>query len=504
MSNELLINMTSHETRVALVEEAMVTELHIERASERGIMGNIYKGRVVRILPGMQAAFVDIGLERAAFIYAGDVYENTNEYGLMMGVDDEENVAIEPEPGYHIDREVPIEDMLQEGQEILVQVSKEPMGTKGARITSHISLPGRNLVLMPAVDHVGVSRRIEDEKERKRLRELVQSVKPQGFGFIIRTAGEGASLDKLKADMDFLLQLWEQIIAKKNKAPTPSLIHSDLDASLRAVRDLFTKDVDRLIIDSREEYEKILQFIDLFMPKLKPAVELYEEDEPIFDAYGIEMEIARALGRKVWLKSGGYITIDITEALTAIDVNTGKYVGKHNLEDTILKTNLESVKEITYQLRLRNIGGIIIIDFIDMERQQDRDKVFNALINALQKDKSKTNILKISELGLVQMTRKRTRENLTQTLGEPCSYCDGEGYLKSRTTMGYEVIRAIQREISDASTHKIYVRVHPDVADFLLDMEHEMIEQLERRFEKRITINANSGFHQEQYDIRSE
>ncbi len=504
MSSELIINVTSQETRVALVEEGVVTELHIERASEKGIVGNIYEGRVMRVLPGMQAAFVDIGLERAAFIYAGDVYENTNEYGLIMGVEDGEKMLIEPEPGYYISRELPIEDILQEGQEILVQVSKEPMGTKGARISSRISLPGRNLVLMPTVDHVGVSRRIEDEKERKRLRDLVQSIKPQGFGFIIRTAGEGASLEKLKADMDFLIQLWEQILEKKKKAPMSSLIHSDLDASLRAVRDLFTKDVDRLIIDSREEYEKILQFIDLFMPKLKPAVELYEEKEPIFDAYGIEMEIARALGSKVWLKSGGYITIDIIEALTAIDVNTGKYVGKHNLEDTIFKTNLEAVKEITYQLRLRNIGGIIIIDFIDMERQQDRDKVFNALINALRKDKNKTNILKISELGLVQMTRKRTRENIIQRLGEPCSYCDGKGFLKSRTTIAYEVIRAILREISYTSAHQIYVQVHPNVADFLMDMERGMIEQMENSFNKRIIINANSNFHQEQYEIRSD
>jgi len=503
MPSELIVNVTSNETRVALVEEGVVTELFIERASEKRIMGNIYKGRVARVLPGMQAGFVDIGLERAAFIYAGDVHEYSNEYGLMMGSEDMDTMAIERESIHRLDREVPIEDLLQEGQEILVQVSKEPIGAKGARITSHISLPGRNLVLMPTVDHVGVSRRIEDEKERKRLRDLVQSIKPAGFGFIVRTASEGASKEKLQADMDFLLQLWEQILEKKNRAPTTSLIHSDLDISLRAVRDLFTDEVNKLIIDSRQEYEKILHFINLFMPKRKHAVELYEEDEPIFDAYGTEMEIARALNRKVWLKSGGYITIDITEALTAIDVNTGKYVGKHNLEDTILKTNLEAVKEITYQLRLRNIGGIIIIDFIDMERQQNRDKVFSALINALRKDKSKTNILKISELGLVQMTRKRTHENLTRTLEEPCSYCDGKGFLKSRSTMCYEVIRAIQREISNASTHQISVILHPDVADFMMDMEHAMIEQLESRFQKQIVISANPGFHQEQYEIQT-
>lgn len=503
MSSELIINASSNETRVALVEDGSVTELYIERASGKGIVGNIYKGRVVRVLPGMQAGFVDIGLERAAFIYAGDVHAHFHDYGLMMGPEDMDKAAIEPEPILLMEREVPIEDVLQEGQEILVQVSKEPIGTKGARITSHISLPGRHLVLMPTVDHVGVSRRIEEEKERKRLRDLVQSIKPAGYGFIVRTVSEGASQEKLKSEMDFLLQLWEQVLEKKKKAPTPSLLHSDLDISLRAVRDLFTNDVDKLIIDSREEYEKIVHFIDLFMPKLKPAVELYQEDEPIFEAYGIEMEIARALNRKVWLKSGGYIIIDITEALTAIDVNTGKYVGKGNLQDTILKTNLEAVKEITYQLRLRNIGGIIIIDFIDMDRQQDRDKVFTALMNALKKDKSKTNILKISELGLVQMTRKRTRENLTRLLEEPCPYCDGKGFLKSRTTMCYEVIRAIQREISNASAHQITVLVHPDVADFLMEMEHSMIEKLENQHQKRIIINANQGFHQEQYEIQS-
>ncbi len=505
MGNEILINVNSGETRVALLENGVLVELYIERNSEQGITGNIYKGRVVRVLPGMQAAFVDIGLEKAAFLYVSDVHQDFEDLELLMRAreEDGDGYPMEEEELPNLDTPFQIEDLLHEGQEILVQVSKEPLGSKGARITSHISLPGRHLVLMPMVEQIGVSRRIENEAERRRLRDSVQNIKPPGLGLIVRTASEGKGEAELRQDLDFLLKMWTNIQKRKATSPVPSLIHKDLDITLRAIRDLFTQDVERAIIDSEEEYRKILEFCDTFMPQLKSAVELYDKEEPLFDYFGIEMEISRALGRKVWLKSGGYIVIDTTEALTVIDVNTGRYVGKRNLEDTILKTNLEAVKEIAYQLRLRNIGGIIIIDFIDMEKESSREKVFQALREALKKDKSKTNILKISELGLVEMTRKRTRESLGRILSERCFYCDGRGYLKARATICQEILRDIQRDIRDLPGNTILVNVHPQVANYIYDEARLEIEKLERRYQKRIVINSKNDYHLEQFEISS-
>ena len=506
MANELMINVTLQETRVALMENGVVAELFIERKSERGVMGNIYKGRVIKVLPGMQAAFVDIGLHKAAFLYVTDVYDIPERFKVITEDEGDESNGLDFRPEGedigNLDWSLPIEDKLREGQEILVQVSKEPLGTKGARVTSHISLPGRHLVLMPTVDHVGISRRIENEKERRRLKDIVQEIKPDGFGFIVRTAGEGRRKDKLQSDMDFLFQLWKKIREKRESASVPSLIHQDLDITLRAVRDLFSRDVDRLIVDSKEVFERILNFIETFYPRLKTSVELYEKEGLLFDAFGIEMELARILGRKIWLKSGGYIVIDMTEALVAIDVNTGRYVGKRNLEDTVLKTNLEAVQEIAYQLRLRNIGGIIIIDFIDMTKASAREKVFNALKTVLKRDRRKTNILRISELGLVQMTRQRTRENVIRTLSESCSYCEGKGSLKSKTTICYEIFRGIRREFEESLNEKILVDVHPDIANLLFDEERAGVEELENKYKKKITINANPNFHQEQYEIK--
>jgi len=425
MGAELVINAASHETRIALIENGTIAELYIERSREKGIVGNIYKGRVIRVLPGMQAAFVDIGLEKAAFLYVADVFDAIEEYESLLdsGNKKDDESRDEQEPGGHPEFRPlhPIEDLLQEGQELLVQISKEPLGTKGARITSHISLPGRHLVYMPTVDHIGISRRIEDEEERERLREVVERLKQPGSGYIVRTVSEGKSEEDLIADIQYLSTLWNEISTRKDKAAVPSLLHSDLDVVQKVVRDIVTEQVDRIVVDSKTDYDRIVQFISTFAAKMKYAIELYDEEEPIFDHYGLEVEISRALGRKVWLKSGGYIIIEQTEALTAIDVNTGRFVGKHNLEDTILKTNLEAVKEIAYQLRLRNIGGIIIIDFIDMEKEVNREKVFGALEEALKADKSKTNILKISELGLVEMTRKRVRESIGRMMCEPCT-----------------------------------------------------------------------------------
>ena len=493
MANELIINATPYETKVALLEDRVLAELYIERTRDRGIVGNIYKGKVVKVLPGMQAAFVDIGLEKAAFLYVSDVYGRVEDY-------EEISFTGEEMPSY-FNPSSQIEDLLSEGQEILAQVSKEPLGTKGTRITSYTTLPGRYLVFMPTVDHVGISRRIRDEKERKRLREIIQAIKPPAGGFIVRTASEGAEPEEIRNDMEFLLRLWNSIQKKKENSPAPSLIYSDLTMVLRVIRDILSPQVNRIVIDSKEEYENIVNFINAYMQKQKYEITLYEKREPIFDAYGIEVEIDKLLGRKVWLKSGGYIVIDMAEALVAIDVNTGRYVGKRNLADTILKTNLEAAREIAYQLRLRNIGGIIIIDFIDMDREGDREKVYLALEEAIRKDRQKTNIFKISELGLVEMTRKRTRENIARILGEHCPYCEGAGFIKSKTTVCYDIFREIERTSTELGGHSILVEVNPEVADLLYEEERATVEELEQRFKKKIIIKGKTGFHQEQFNI---
>ncbi len=508
MPSELIINSRPYETRIALVENGAVVEFYVERQKGQGITGNIYKGRVIRVLPGMQAAFVDIGLEKAAFLYVTDVVNDFQEFERMMlqhGEDEtvEEDLEMNDTGSERLMQEPSflIQDLLHEGQEILVQVAKEPLGTKGARVTTHISLPGRNLVLMPMMDHVGVSRRIEDENERRRLKDLVRSIKMNGFGYIVRTAGEGSDEAKFRSEMTFLHKLWETIQKNQKTSSAPQLIHKDLSITLRAVRDLFTKEVDKLITDSPEEYENVLTFVRTFIPRMNNAVELYTGSESIFDKYGIEVEISRALNKKVWLKSGGYIVIEMTEALTSIDVNTGRFVGKRNLDETILKTNLEAVKEIAYQLRLRNIGGLIVIDFIDMERESDREKVFNSLKEALKKDKSKTSVARMSEFGLIEMTRKRTRDNINRFLSEDCFYCDGRGTLKSKTTICYEILRAIEREAREIPGQNLYLRAHPQISEMLLDEENQHIEYLERRIKKDIVIRAHEALHYEQYTI---
>lgn len=506
MALEIIINATGEETRVAFLEAGEITELYIDRKRDRGIAGNIYKGKVIRVLPGMQAAFVDIGLEKAAFLYVSEVSANIEEYARMMEDEtDEARLEFESDTVEAVKAKkasaVLIEDLLQEGQEIMVQVIKEPIGTKGPRVTTYVTLPGRYLVYMPTIEHIGISRRIEEETERKRLRELINRLKKPGAGYIIRTVSEGVSNEEFKADIEFLELLWQNIQQKRDKLSAPSLLHTDLDIVFRVVRDLFTPKVDKLVVDSKQEYIQVKEFIDSFLPKLSSRVELYEKDEPIFDAYEVEIEISRALGRKVWLKSGGYIVIDHTEALTAIDVNTGRYVGKRNPEETILKTNLEAVKEIAYQLRLRNIGGIIIIDFIDMLKEKNRKKVFNVLQEALSGDKARTNILQISELGLVEMSRKRTREDLLRALCEPCSYCEGRGYLKSPTTICYEIFREIRRSAASSTSSKIMVTVNSSVANLLYDEERQGIDELEDRYKKKIIIKADPNLHQEQYDI---
>jgi ribonuclease G len=736
MSNILVINASGQETRVALIEQGTISEYYLERKNEKGIVGNIYKGRVVRVLPGMQAAFVDIGLEKAAFLYVADIVSDpsfpgfSEEIEIQAGAtegdplevddlaeppiedvvpapaaakepapptpgqdeeraraaeqvvagdgsepaaapasepaavesapveqpeqaqaasggarpaqvppsaagvesedvvelsaeealeeDDEEDdeeedldegdaahVAAEaaiaaeeagaqppaaaapgeagaatpaatdgaaqpapvqapaegkigvpaeqrpaarerrgrrrggrgrrrggpgkpaedrsPKPeqrqqqtrdrqgerkggnGHTHGKRAQIQDLLKEGDEVIVQVVKDPIGSKGARITCHISLPGRHLVFMPTVDHVGISRRIENEKERRRLRELVDRFRPPGTGFIVRTVAENEPEEKLTADIKFLLGLWNEVGKKRETHKAPAIMHPDLDLILRSVRDLFSDDVNKLVIDDRVEYERVRAFVEQVAPELKHQVELYTGDEPIFDEYGIEQELQKAQNRKVWLKSGGYIIIDQTEALVAIDVNSGRYTGKKgagaSLEDTITKINCEAAKEIVYQLRLRNIGGIIIIDFIDMDKGSNREKVFKTLQEALGADRAKTNVLKISDIGLVEMTRKRVRESVTRLTTESCPTCDGRGHVRSKTTIAYEIMREVQRAARKQREDQIIVSCHPEVGKLLQGPEREAMRLLMMKLNKSITVRPQPQYHMEQYDL---
>jgi len=490
--NIILINHNPHETRVAALQGNRLVEFYAERSKDKGISGNIYKGKVVRVLPGMQAAFVDIGLDRTAFLHATDVYEMFDEFEEFAKETEEERGR----PS----RRIPIQEILKEGQEIMVQVAKEPIGSKGARITSHISLPGRHIVFTPTDDHIGISRRIGSEKERRRLREIVVRLRPEGSGFIIRTACEGMRADDIGSDMDFLTKLWGEILRKKGRNSAPCLLYEELDLTLRTIRDIFTADIDKLIIDSREEYERAIKFAEDFLPGLRQNIELYESEDPIFDTHGVEIELTDAIEKKVWLKSGGYIVIDQMEALTAIDVNTGKYVGKKSSEETVLKTNMEAIKEIVYQLKLRNIGGIIVLDLIDMAKASNREKVYNALKEELRSDKARTNILKISELGLVEMTRKRVRESITQLICEPCPYCEGNGMIKSKDTVIMEIYRELLKELP-GKRRKATVYVHPIIAELLYSEKEFVLKEIEKRFGKKVVVKTSSTLHQEQYEI---
>jgi len=509
MTSEILINSTSYEIRIALVENSQLAQFHLQRPTEKGLVGNIYRGRVVRVLPGMQAAFIDIGLERTGFLYVDDVFipnaelddrlmnrSSTNPCGKLEFSSSTPDIDIARTPGRSI------EDLLTEGQEITVQVGKDPIGTKGARLTCHITLPCRNLVFMPLTDHIGISRKIEDEEVRKNLKERIEGLRPSGTGFIVRTVAEHANAEELEADMEFLMLLWDEILdISERTTSTPAMIYEDLDITFRSVRDLFTDDVRSLILDDKETYDKLFRFVQTFAPKLQDRLSFYQGDAPLFEAHGIDVEINRALEKKVWLRSGGYIIIETTEALSVIDVNTGRFVGKNDLEETIFKTNMEAAKEIAYQLRLRNIGGIIIIDFIDMEDEQHREELFLSFKGAVKKDKSRINILKLSEFGLVQMTRKRNCENLSQMMCEPCHYCAGEGVLKSRRTICYEIFRKIARRAKRYNGYNITVTVHPQVADMLLKEEEQVTNELEHDIGKRLSIIPSKKLHIEKYEI---
>jgi ribonuclease G len=531
VSKQILINAAPWESRVAVLEDTTLVELHIERLHERGIAGNIYKGKVVRVLPGMQAAFLDIGLEKAAFLHVSDLaspeelppaespdaepVEAVDAIDLAEVVETADpEVAADPDaepngdalPPRRAPQDLrPIEERLTKGDELLVQVSKEPMGTKGARVTAHISLPGRYLVHMPGTRHIGISRRIEDAAERDRLREIVEAERPDEGGLIVRTACEGASKRDIHDDVRFLTRLWARVQKMADTAAAPALIHQDLDLVLRTVRDLFTSDVDRLTVDRGEDHARVADFVQGMMPRLANRVHHYQGATPLFDQHGVEAKIARALERRVWLKSGGYLIFDQTESLTTVDVNTGRYVGKKDQEETVLRTNMEAAKQVVQQLRVRNIGGIIVIDFIDMEKAANRKKVFDALQEAVRKDKARSNVLRISELGLVQMTRKRTRESLGQLLNSPCPHCDGFGQIRSAETLAYDALRRLQRDAvgrEDGAT--LVLRIHPEVAEFLAADRPRGLDAVEKVIGRAVVLEPDPELERGALEITSQ
>ncbi|MGC1387947.1 MAG: ribonuclease G [Steroidobacteraceae bacterium] len=486
MSTEILFNASIHEARAAVVENGVLHEVYLERASRRGLISNIYKGRVSRVLPGMQAAFIEIGLERTAFLHASDIFDPRHE-GTGIEAPRTENIRT----------------LVAEGNEILVQVVKDPLGTKGARLTTYITLPSRYLVYMPQGRGVGVSARIEDEGERERLRAAVRAgVEPdENAGYIVRTAAEDAPPEALRTDMNYLRKLWEVVREKGLRTQPGQLVHADLPLHLRILRDLLRPDVDRVLIDQPAAYREMQEFASTFMPDVLPRIELYAAGRPVFELHNVEEEIQKALDRKVSLKSGGYLIIDQTEAMTTIDVNTGAFVGHRNLEETIFRTNLEAAVTIARQLRLRNLGGIIIIDFIDMEEPEHRRQVIQALERALSDDHVKTNISSVSPLGLVEMTRKRTRESLEHLLCQPCPTCEGRGFVKTAETVCYEVFREVMRQARQFECQQLMVLAHQDVIERLLDEESSALGELELTTGKPIRLQTEALYAVDQYDV---
>jgi ribonuclease G len=485
LKEEILINVTPSEVRAALLESGILQEVYIERSARRGVISNIYKGHVSRVLPGMQAAFVDIGLQRTAFLHVSDIVRRQN--GNGDGDD---------APG--------IRDLVREGEDVLVQVVKDPLGNKGARLTTFITLPSRHLVLLPQGDSVGISARIEDEAERERLRELVAGLLEEAgleCGAIVRTVAECASAEELRADLEFLVKLWNVVQERCSNAGVKSLIHEDLSLPLRVLRDLVTSDVEKILVDSEADFEAMQEFAETFLPPVAPMLELYQRRRPIFDLHGIEDDIGKALDRKISLKSGGYVIFDQTEAMTTIDVNTGGYVGHRNLEETIYRTNLEAAVAIARQLRLRNLGGIIIIDFIDMEEPDHRAKVLQLLEQSLASDHARHQISPVSPLGLVEMTRKRTRESLQHILCDDCPSCEGRGFILSAETVCFEIFREIIRQSRQFEFAEALVLAHQDVIELLLDEQAPSLATLEEQTGKSIRLQPEALYVQDQFDV---
>src|SRR4051812_17802221 len=537
MTKEMIISSSAHETRVAILEDDQVAEIFIERERSRGVVGNLYKGRVSKVLPGMQSAFVDLGLERDGFLYVSDVVATFEEFDRLETDDDapappanggaasarqagrggrdrngdrDAPAGSGPSRGHSRDDKQPdpkIEELLKEGQEIIVQVAKEPLGTKGARLTSHATMPGRFLVFMPTVDHVGVSRKIDSRDERARLRGIVREFREQhGFtgGVIIRTAAGGRPKEDIVSDLSYFHRVWTDIRQKAETSRAPAVVYQEQSLVAKLLRDLLTDDFQAIRIDNPLEYRRVLELIERIMPTLAPKVKLYEKEFPILEEYGVQAEIDKALRSKVWLKSGGSIVINQTEALVAIDVNTGRYVGKKTagrLEDTIIKTNLEAAKEIVRQIRLRDLGGIIVLDFIDMEEKKNRQKVFQTVEQELRKDRAPSKALQVSDFGLVIITRKRVKQSLERTLTEPCPYCAGAAVIKSSATICYEIVTEVKKISPDLDGQSLVLRVNPDIARALRDEERAVFRDLKQSLGREIAVRPDAQLHHEQFDL---
>jgi ribonuclease G len=538
MNKEMIISSTPHETRVAILEDDQVVEIFIEREHSRGVVGNVYKGRVSKVLPGMQSAFVDLGLERDAFLYVTDVISPTEE--ALEDEDDAPEAAApsgqEPEGAADAAPEAPpdsapaaprndrsdrrsrerperqpptakIEDLLKEGQEVVVQVVKEPLGTKGARITSHLSLPGRFLVYMPTVDHIGVSRKIDSRDERRRLRGIVQKFREQSGlpgGVIIRTAAASRSDEDITADLTYFQQIWTDVQRKRESERTPAVLFREESLVTKLLRDLLTEQFTAIRIDDPVEHRRVMSLIQRIMPMMAGRVKLYAKEYPIFEEYGVQSEIDKALRSKVWLKSGGYIVINQTEALVAIDVNTGRYVGKKSagrLEDTIVKTNLEAVKEIIRQVRLRDLGGIIVLDFIDMEDKKNRQKVAQAVEQELRKDRAPSKAVQVSDFGLIIITRKRVKSSLERQLTEPCPYCSGTGTIKTSATICYDILTEVKKVSADLDGYSLVLRVNPEIARALKEESRGVFRELEAAVGRQVTVRPDVQLHHEQFDL---
>ena len=510
MTKEMIVSSNGHETIVAILEDDLVAEVFVERERQRGVVGNVYKGRVSKVLPGMQSSFIDLGLERDGFLYVAEVVDTVEEFERLESGDDEEkdgepaaekSATDEPKP------QPRIEDLLKEGQEILVQVVKEPLGTKGARLTSHVTMPGRFLVFMPTVDHVGVSRKIESREERARLRGIVKEFREShGFtgGVIIRTAASGRPKEDIISDLEAFHAIWTDIRQRMESSKAPAVVYREQSLVSKLLRDLLTEDFQAIRIDSPQEHQRVLELVQRILPSLAPKVSLYTKPYPIFEEYGVQAEIDKALKSKVWLKSGGSIVINQTEALVAIDVNTGRYVGKKvagRLEDTIVKTNLEAVKEIVRQIRLRDLGGIIVLDFIDMEEKKNRQKVLQAVEQELKKDRSPSKALQVSDFGLIIITRKRVKQSLERVMTEPCPYCTGTGTIKSVATICYELLSEVRKIGIELGGQRLVVRVNPEIARALREEEASVLTELRQALGKEVSVKGDPFLHHEQFDV---
>src|SRR5262245_17011108 len=506
MTKEMIVSSNGHETMVAILEDDLVAEVFVERERQRGVVGNVYKGRVSKVLPGMQSSFIDLGLERDGFLYVAEVIDTLEEFERLEAGDDDENKSTRDKES-QAKPHAKMEGLRREGQEIIVQVVKEPLGTKGARLTSHVTMPGRFMVFMPTVDHIGVSRKIESREERSRLRGIVREFREaHGFtgGVIIRTAAAGRSKEDIVSDLEAFHGIWTDVRQRMESSRAPAVVYREASLVGKLLRDLLNDEFQAIRIDSQQEYQRVLELIQRILPSLVPRVKLYSKPFPIFEEYGVQAEIDKALKSKVWLKSGGSIVINQTEALVAIDVNTGRYVGKKSagrLEDTIVKTNLEAVKEIVRQIRLRDLGGIIVLDFIDMEEKKNRQKILQAVELELKKDRSPSKALAVSDFGLVIITRKRVKQSLERVLTEPCPYCSGSGVIKSSATICYEILSEVKKIGPDLNGHRLLLRVNPDIARALKEEESAVMRDLKQSIGKDVTIKSDLQLHHEQFDV---